>query len=287
MLDLVTIAPGATRDGAHTGLGALPSASNGLDTTVLWIGCALMFLGVLAFGYLRLTKATATSRGFYDKSILIVAAATCSYLAMALGVGSVHPVGIQTSSDLAHRILLPRYIDWSVTTPLLLLDVILFSKPLLNESWQWDAALVVVFDVIMIVTGIVSGSINGPARWFFFWASVGAYAVVSAYVLTLFLKAGRITERLVAGKLRTLTGMLSVLWLIYPFVFALYFGSVINGTTEDIAYAILDVLAKVGFGFVLLLGPAVELVDKTPSVAPKADESARGASRGGRVGIAR
>jgi len=268
-------------------IGVISSAAGGLDTTMLWITCAIMFLGVLAFGYLRLRKATATSRGFYDKSILIVATATCSYLAMALGVGVYHPVGIQTAADLAHRFYLPRYVDWSVTTPLLLLDVILFAKPLLNKGWEWDAALVVVFDVIMIVTGIVSGSVNGPARWFFFWASVGAYAVVSAYVITLFLKAPRITERLVAGKLRTLTGMLSVLWLIYPFVFALYFGGVIGGATEDIAYAILDVLAKVAFGFALLLGPAVELVDKTPSVAPKVEKVKRGASRVGRAGAAR
>ncbi len=266
---------------------AIPGAEGGLDTTVLWVTCAIMLLGVLSFGYLRLNKATAKSRGFYDKSIVIVATATCSYLALALRVGSFHPVGIQTASDLAHRIALPRYIDWSVTTPLLLLDVILFSQPLLTEGWEWDATLVVAFDVIMIVMGAVSGSVNGPARWFFFWASVGAYAVVSAYVLTLFLKARRIPQPRVAGKLRTLTGMLSVLWLIYPFVFALYFGGVISGTTEDIAYAILDVLAKVAFGFVLLVGPAVELVGKVSSVAPTVEESERDTPRVGRVGIAR
>ncbi len=251
------------------------TASDTLDTTILWIGCILMLLGLLSFGYLRLTKATAASRGFYDKTMLIVATATCSYLAMALGVGSIHPQGINTAADLAHRAFIPRYVDWSITTPLLLLDIILFAKPLLNKGWEWDAVTIAGFDVIMIVTGVVSALLAGTDRWFFFWASVGAYAVVSGYVITLLLKAPRIPERRVAGKLRTLTGYLSVLWLIYPFVFALYFGGVLDGTTEDIFYMVLDVLAKVGFGFILLLGPAVELVDKVPSVAQPAEENAR------------
>ncbi len=249
------------------------TASNTLDTTILWIGCALMLLGLLSFGYLRLTKATATSRGFYDKTMLIVATATCSYLAMALGVGSIHPQGINTTTDLVHRAFIPRYVDWTITTPLLLLDIILFAKPLLNKGWEWDAVAIVGFDVIMIVTGVVSALLSGTDRWFFFWASVAAYSVVAAYVVTLFLKAPRIPERRVAGKLRTLTGYLSVLWLIYPFVFALYFGGAFDGTTEDIFYMVLDVLAKVGFGFILLLGPAVELVDRVPSVAQPVEES--------------
>ena len=251
------------------------TASDTLDTTILWTGCILMLLGLLSFGYLRLTKATAASRGFYDKTMLIVATATCSYLAMALGVGSVHPQGINTVADLAHRAFIPRYVDWAITTPLLLLDIILFARPLLNKGWEWDAVTIAGFDVIMIVTGVVSALLAGTDRWFFFWASVGAYAVVSGYVITLFLKAKRIPERRVAGKLRTLTGYLSVLWLIYPFVFALYFGGVLDGTTEDIFYMVLDVLAKVGFGFILLLGSAVELVDKVPSVAQPAEENTR------------
>lgn len=51
---------------------------SGLENTPLWIGCAGMGLGVLSFGVLRLRKATAASRGFYDKTILIVLVAACS-----------------------------------------------------------------------------------------------------------------------------------------------------------------------------------------------------------------
>jgi bacteriorhodopsin len=288
MFAIATIAPNAARSAAHAGLGAIPSASGGtVDTVVLWVVCAIMFVGVLSFGYLRLRKATATSRGFYDKSMIIVTVATCSYLAMALGIGSIHPQGINAADSLTHRVYIPRYVDWAITTPLLLLDVILFSKPLLNRGWQWDAFVIVAFDIVMIVTGVISGLVTPPSRWFFFWASVLAYAVVAGYVVTLFLKSRRIQEPLVANKLRTLTGMLSVLWLIYPFIFALYFGGAMGGTTEDICYAVLDVSAKFIFGFVLLLGPAVELVDKAMSVAPKAEESERDTSTVGRVGIAR
>jgi bacteriorhodopsin len=278
MLDLAAVVIGA---------GVTSTAANTTDTTILWVGCALMFIGVLCFGYLRLRKATATSRGFYDKTIMIVTVATCAYLAMALGIASIHPQGIATPDDLTHRVFIPRYVDWAITTPLLLLDIILFSKPLLNKGWQWDAFVVCAFDIVMVVTGAVAGLVSGADRWYFFWASVLAYAVVAGYVVTTFLKAPRIPEPLVAGKLRTLTAYLSVLWLIYPFVFALYFGGAINGTTEDICYMVLDVLAKVGFGFILLMGPAVELVDKVRNVAPPAEESERPLERGRSAGIAR
>ena len=245
------------------------SAANSTDTTVLWIGAALMFLGVLCFGFLRLNKATGESRGFYDKTILIVLVATCSYIAMALGLGQFH------TAD-GYRTYVPRYIDWVITTPLLLLDVILFAKPLFSKGWEWDAVAIVGFDVVMIVAGIVSGVVQSPDRWIWFWVSVGAYAVVGTYIAILFLRARRITDTLVAGKLRLLTGYLSAFWLVYPFVFALYFGGVLSGTQEDTAYAILDVGAKVGFGLVLLLGPAVELVERATArpVETKAERRA-------------
>ena len=285
MFDLATIVAAS-----RAAVGPTSSATGGGgDTVILWIGCGLMLFGVVCFTYLRLRKATAASRGFYDKSIMIVAVATCAYMAMALGIASIHPQGIAPGSpdSMANRIYLPRYADWAITTPLLLLDLILFAKPLLNKGWQWDAMIVVGLDVLMIVTGVVAGLITAPDRWYFFWASNLCFAGVTAYVFTLFAKARRIQEPQVSSRLRLLTGYLLVLWFVYPIIWALYFGGVMGGTIEDLAYMVLDVLAKVVFGFILLMGPAVELVDKTPSVAPPDEESERGTSRVGRVGIAR
>lgn len=247
------------------------SAANATDTTVLWIGAASMFLGLLCFGFLRLNKATAESRGFYDKTMLIVLVATCSYIAMSLGLGQVHTAE-------GYRTYVPRYLDWVITTPLLLLDVILFARPLFSRGWEWDAVTIVGFDVVMIVAGITSGLVQSPDRWIWFWVSVGAYAVVGTYVAILFLRAGRISEPRVARKLRLLTGYLSAFWLVYPFVFALYFGGAISGTQEDVAYAVLDVGAKVGFGLVLLLGPAVELVDRATAQPVEGEQLRRAAA---------
>lgn len=174
---------------------------------------------------------------------------------MALGLGAEHLGGGGL------RVQLPRYVDWLITTPLLLLDVILLAKPLLDKGWGWDAMTVVGFDMVMIVAGVISALVGGSDRWVWFWVSTAAFAVVGSYVVLLFLRARAITEPRVTAKLRVVTAYLSVFWLIYPFVFALYYGGVITAGTEALVYMLLDLGAKVGFGFLLLLGPAVELVE--------------------------
>ena len=253
------------------GLMAVNGATrSGLDAVSLWIGFAIMLIGLVSFGVLRLSKATPESRGFYDKSIIIVLIASCAYLAMALNLGGVY-IGGET-----HRVYIPRYIDWLFTTPLLLLDLVLFAKPILQKGWQWDALMIIFFDDVMIVTGLVAALDTPPYRWVWFWVSTAAYVVVALFVINLFRKSSLIADVRVATRFRLLCGTLSVLWLIYPFVWALYFGNLMTPGVEDLVFMLLDITAKVGFGFILLLGPAVELVDRVASSA----EQVRGRRQG-------
>ena len=243
------------------------------EHVVLWIGCAGMAAGLLAFSYLRFSKASAASRGFYDKSIAIVLVAALSYLAMAMGQGVLHVAG-------GRDLLIPRFIDWMITTPLLLLDLILLAKPLLAKGWQWDAATVLLFDVAMIATGLFAALSPAPERWVWFWVSTFAFVIVGLRVYDLFARSSHIPDREVAAKLRLLTAYLGALWLVYPVLFALYFGGAIDSAANDVGNMILDLLAKVGFGLLLLSGAAVEKVDELPSVADleRTSFSARSAS---------
>jgi bacteriorhodopsin len=246
-----------------------------LSSISLWVGVSLMMVGIISFGVLRFRKATPASRGFYDKSIMIVTIAAIAYLAMALGFGSLIPGGQ------AYRIQIPRYIDWLFTTPLLLLDLILFARPLLGENWQWDTAMIILFDDVMILTGIFAAVNSPPYRWVWFWVSVAAYVVVALRVIDLYRRAADMPDARVRGKLRVLTVYLSAFWFIYPFIFALYFGGVISAGAQDVSFMILDVGAKVGFGFVLLLGPAVDLIPTIPPLPGRARGRGQGEIQAG------
>ena len=56
--------------------------------TVLWIGTAVMTLGLLVFLYLG-TKATDKNRSFFSATSLVALIAATAYFAMASGHGSI------------------------------------------------------------------------------------------------------------------------------------------------------------------------------------------------------
>jgi bacteriorhodopsin len=56
-----------------------------------------------------------------------------------------------------------RYIDWFITTPLLLLDL------LLTAGMPWPTILwVIIVDEIMIITGLVGALIDNRYKWAYF-----------------------------------------------------------------------------------------------------------------------
>jgi bacteriorhodopsin len=200
-----------------------------------------------------------SKRLFHVLTTFITVFAAISYFAMATGDGNgythvivkeVHKNGPDTVEHVYRQIFWARYIDWSVTTPLLLLDLGFLAG--MNGA---DLLIAIVADVIMILTGLFAafGSTDGQ-KWGWYAISCFAYLVV-LWQLVISGRRAVLGKDNSTGKLfATIGGFTLILWTLYPVVWALGEGTrqwSVDG--EIVAYAILDVLAKPIFGFWLLV----------------------------------
>jgi bacteriorhodopsin len=241
-------------------------ATPGSESIWLWIGTIGMTLGMLYFIARGWGVTDEEQQRFYVLTVFIPATAAVSYFAMATGFGL-------TEVDVAGEslsIYWARYADWLITTPLLLVDLALLARANRNTIFT-----LVGLDVLMIVTGLVGALASTPAIRIVWWGVSTALLVFLLYFLVQSLNeaASRQTES-VRNLTTTLRNMLIVLWLAYPVVWIL--GT--EGTLELIplyvetaAFMVLDLTAKVGFGFVLLRSHSVldevATVDSAPSAA--------------------
>lgn len=110
-------------------------------------------------------------RLFHVITALITTFATLSYFAMATGDGDSfthivlresHKHGLpDTTVDVYRQVFFARYIDWSLTTPLLLLDLAFLAG--VNGA---DILVAIVADVIMILTGLFAAyGKEGSQKW--------------------------------------------------------------------------------------------------------------------------
>ena len=75
-----------------------------------------------------------------------------AYMAMALGQGKVEVAGQVTHYA--------RYIDWTITTPLLLLEILLVSGFPLSTIF-----ITIFFDLVMIIIGLIGALVKSRYKW--------------------------------------------------------------------------------------------------------------------------
>ena len=105
-----------------------------------------------------------------------------------------------------------RYVDWSVTTPLLLLDLALLAG--VNGA---NILVAIVADIIMVLTGLFAAlSEDERPRWGYYAMACIAYLVI-VYQLAV---GGRATVKSKDSKTATFYGAIAgftlLLWTIYP-----------------------------------------------------------------------
>lgn len=148
--------------------------------------------------------------------------AAISYFAMATGDGiSYHHTQItqsnkhvpDTTKDIYRQVYWARYVDWSVTTPLLLLDLCLLAG--LNGG---HILMALVADVIMILTGLFAafGTEGTPQKWGWYAIACVAYLVVVWHLAVhgramAFAKGSK-----VGGFFASIAGFTLILWTAYP-----------------------------------------------------------------------
>lgn len=126
------------------------------------IGMALGAIMIAPIG-LRLPK---SERHHVTASFFVCAIAACAYLALATGIGTI------TISET--EIFFARYVDWVVTTPLVLLGLLTVGMvaTAVGAAGRERSGLigfVLGADILMIVTGFVAALRNGHDdiwRWY-------------------------------------------------------------------------------------------------------------------------
>ncbi|EHK99518.1 Family A G protein-coupled receptor-like protein [Glarea lozoyensis ATCC 20868] len=236
-------------------------------TKTLWVVWVIMLLSTLTFAFMAF-RVPVQKRLFHVITAFVTLFATISYFAMATGDGNsyaeivikeTHKHTPDTIEYVYRQVFWARYVDWSVTTPLLLLDL-----AFLAGMSGANILVAIVADILMVLLGLFAafGKTDGQ-KW-------GYYAMACAAMLVIFYQLvvpGRKAVNAKDGstaKLFTSVGLFTiVLWTLYPVVWGIGDGSRhLSVDAEIICYAILDVLAKPVFGFWLLFAhrsaPSVE-----------------------------
>ncbi|KAJ0334950.1 hypothetical protein COL922a_010004 [Colletotrichum nupharicola] len=218
--------------------------------------CAIMAVSTLAFLGMGMAKRE-THRLFHYITASITFVACISYFSMGAGLGQTpvlvefpRPNDSQVSGAGTREIYYVRYIDWFVTTPLLLLDL------LLTAGLPWPSIMIALLaDEVMIVTGLVGALTSTSYKWGYWVFGMFAFFFV---VYSLVFEGRKHAAALGGSIQRTYTncGVLTIfLWFLYPIAWGVAEGgNIIHPDSEALFYGILDVLAKPGFGFLLLWG---------------------------------
>ena len=221
-----------------------------------WTVAAIMMVSTLTFMGMSFTKPK-THRLFHYITAAITLVASIAYYSMGAGLGQTpiqvefaRPGSAMVSAAGTREIFYVRYIDWAVTTPLLLLDLLLTSglpAPTI--------AITILADEVMIVTGLVGALTQTSYKWGYWVFGMFAFFYV-VYTLVI---DGRKHASVLGGAIsRTymMCGVLTIgVWFLYPIAWGLSEGgNVIHPDGEAIFYGILDILAKPVFGIMLILG---------------------------------
>lgn len=212
-----------------------------IDVVALWFGAGAMLLGTLVYLYMG-RNVGVTNDVFFLMAMSVTVIAATAYLTMALGMGRVTIRG--------DEVLVARYADWMLTTPLLLALLGMVA----NASRSTIATLIGL-DVYMIATGFLA-VLAEPLWQTLVWWGVSTLAfIVLLYILIRVLSkgAGEQPEGVV-NVYRRLRNLTVVLWSFYPIIWLAggHGFALLPSNVELVSFVVLDVLAKVVFGLILL-----------------------------------
>jgi bacteriorhodopsin len=221
----------------------------------LWIGFIILFLSAWTFinrslryhfwgnhqdMNLRL-RAFLSGPAMVEGFVCLIA--SLAYLTMATGHG------YYTRCD-GRQFYFARYIDWVLTTPLMLHSLVHFAG-------ASDDTFIYMFfmDVLMIVAGLIASVVDGGFKWFFFAFAILTFLPVIHYICWLRSKVvdARFDYSLFFWNYSTMANLTAFAWFAYPVVWVLCEGtSVISADGEAIIYTVLDLISKALLGMFII-----------------------------------
>ena len=209
----------------------------------LWFYVACMAAGALLF-FTWSRRPSGVPQFEYTIAMAIPIWSGLAYTAIALGQGTVLVDG--------REVHFARYLDWVVTTPLLL--VALASTAMFYR--EIDKTLVgglIFTDVIMILTGLIADLTGDEtAKWFWYLTGCVCLAIILWIVSGPLRRIANDQGRGLGKVYVQVAAMLSVLWFCYPAIWALGpSGAGVYGKgVETALFVLVPILSKVGFSIV-------------------------------------
>merc|ERR1712146_683517 len=150
-----------------------------------------------------------------------------------------------------------RYMDWLLTVPLLLIEILLVMN-LSAEEYNSKAWVLGLGSALMIVSGyygelVVTGDLT--PRWVCWFASM-AFFLYIVYELLVGLAAATASEAdpVIASKIGTAQVMTVISWCTYPVVYLfpmLGFSAAKAVVSIQMGYCVSDIISKCGVGLVI------------------------------------
>ena len=204
-------------------------------TLVYWLAVAMFGIGTVIVIALRTAVGDSPHRTNLSYLALIPLAAGGAYATMALDIGLVSVNGFTLNA--------PRYLDWAITTPLLIGFV-----GYATGSPRSQIAKSMSADLGMIIAGVGAVVTDGAVRWVLFVVSSLLYLSLLWYLYRGFGQhlSGSPTQ---LGLYTLLKNHIALLWLAYPLVWIASPKGLGIATAAGVSliFAFLDVLAKVPY----------------------------------------
>ncbi len=218
------------------------------ETNWLWIGTVGMLVGSVVL-FAAGGRRTQDEEGHSMLHGFVPLFAAISYFALAVHQG-------EAALSSGRIFLFARYIDWSVTTPALLLGLSMTALHGARRRVGLVAGLLT-SDVVMIVTGLFFGASQVPLiKWVWYAASCVAFLAVLWVLFGPLMEEARARDQVRRDTYVRNAILLTVLWLIYPLlVLAGPDGlGLLPPTPATAGITVLDLVAKVVYGIIAMFG---------------------------------
>lgn len=217
------------------------------QTILHWVYVTGMVIGALHF-WLLSRDPKGVPQYEYLVAIFIPIWSGLAYMAMAIDQGKVEAAG-----QIAHY---ARYIDWIVTTPLLLLALSWTAMQFIKKDWTLIGFLMST-QVVVIATGLIADlSERDWVRYLWYICGVAAFLVV-LWGIWVPLRAKSKSQGPDLAELHDkLTVYFTVLWIGYPIAWIIGPSGFawVNQDIDTLLFCVLPFFSKVGFSFLDLHG---------------------------------
>jgi bacteriorhodopsin len=221
---------------------------------------ALCLVAMLTRVWSARTEVGDRYRPMVHASVAVCVVAFLSYVLLALELhgGYVHRGGVWVPQAEAVGTWTARYLDWTVSVPLLVVEVVAVSavtgRAAVRARLIGGSAAVLMVTLGFLGAVVIRGGDDFQALLWLGVASSVCFAVVYAVIIVVVLRSLPVLPAAARGPMTGAMVLLLIVWFVYPVMYGLQ-GIVSGGAwtvTEHLAMSGADIATKVAFGLLLL-----------------------------------